>query len=213
MPMPDTRGSGSFTGALSPKSSQRAAPLRTRRAGGHSRFAFPTEESADGLAAQLQEPSPHDPSPPAASPPAGGAASPPSGAAGSVVSPPSGGVTSSPPVVGSVAVPSSAAGASELLQPTPNPASPAAVAKISSLFFNPVFMSSFPPMSRSLDVLNQPRLAHGKRPEVVVRHLLRIVQCRPPAESPSTAGRYSATVCCGMGDPLRVVRSYCPRGL
>jgi hypothetical protein len=86
---------------------------------------------------QLQEFSPHEPSPPAAG--AGAAVSP----AGAVASP----AGASAPVVGSAAAPSSAAGGSDelLLQPTPIPARPAAVAITSSLFFNPVFMSYFPP--------------------------------------------------------------------
>ena len=52
---------------------------------------------------------------------------------------------------------------------------------------------------------NNFRPAHGQRPDVVVRHSpvhIGPVVCRPAAESPSTAGRYSATVQIGMGESV-----------
>jgi hypothetical protein len=123
--------------------------------------------------AQLHEFSPQEPSPPAASP-AGLAGASPAGAA----APPAAGFAAplheaSPPLEGWAAAPSWAAGGSdEPPHPTPKPAIPAAVAITSSLFFNPVFMSCFPP-DEPFSMCSD-NLRHTVRgPKIVVRHWFR----------------------------------------
>src|SRR4051794_40579088 len=100
-------------------------------------------EREPGLA-QLQEPSPQDPSPPLLVPSAGA----PSGAASAGAGCSSAGAAS-PPVV-SAGAPSSAAGGSSELPQAAKPVSPAAAARMSSLFLSPVFMF-IPPIESLFD--------------------------------------------------------------